>query len=65
MGAAVSSIITHVRALIPVESLITPAAIAPKIPPTSKTVDMSALLVALIFARIKETKFKHDLRHEK
>ena len=49
-GAAKDSKITQVDADIPVESDITPAPMAPKIPPTSNSVDKSALYVALSVA---------------
>jgi hypothetical protein len=42
-GAETISIRTHVKALMPLASLINPARIAPTMPPISKTIDNSAL----------------------
>lgn len=46
MGAAKASIPMHVVADIPVSSLMTPAAMAPAIPPRSNNVAKSALTLA-------------------
>lgn len=52
MGAARSNITAQVVAGIPLQSHITPASMAPAIPPISKHVDKSADLVGLNDAEI-------------
>lgn len=46
-GMAKSNIVAHVHALFPKRSLNNPAAMPPKIPPTSNKVDKSALCSAV------------------
>lgn len=54
-GMAMNSMMAHVVADMPVWSLITPASIAPNMPPTSNKVDISALKVAPFEAKITKS----------
>lgn len=61
-GMAKNNITAQVQALFPNMSLNIPAAIPPKIPPTSNKVDKSALLEALRVA-VRQNNNKKKIKH--